>query len=127
MQSANFFREVTEFMFLQGLQQLLGNQFAKLQEQVNQALEELKSMHIEGEAGGGAVVATVSGVGELQSIQIDPKLLKSEDVEILQDLIVVAVRNAMQNARTVQEQKMQALLRSLPFAGILGFGRIDQS
>jgi len=110
-------------MLPQGLQRLLGSQFAKLQEQANQVLEELKAMRIEGQAGGGAVRAVVSGMGELQSVQIDPKLLNPEDAEILQDLIVVAVRDAMRNAEAVQQQKMQSLLQSLPFGGILGFGR----
>jgi DNA-binding protein YbaB len=62
-------------------------------------------------------------MGELQSVHIDPKLLNPEDAEILQDLIVVAVRDAMRNAEAVQQQKMQSLLQSLPFGGILGFGR----
>jgi DNA-binding YbaB/EbfC family protein len=110
-------------MLPQGLQRLLGSQFAKLQEQANQVLEELKAMRIEGQAGGGAVRAVVSGMGELQSVHIDPKLLNPEDAEILQDLIVVAVRDAMRNAEAVQQQKMQSLLQSLPFGGILGFGR----
>jgi DNA-binding YbaB/EbfC family protein len=110
-------------MLPQGLQRLLGTQFAKLQEQANQVLEELKAMRIEGQAGGGAVRAVVSGMGELQSVHIDPKLLNPEDAEILQDLIVVAVRDAMRNAEAVQQQKMQSLLQSLPFGGILGFGR----
>jgi DNA-binding YbaB/EbfC family protein len=110
-------------MLPQGLQRLLGSQFAKLQEQANQVLEELKAMRIEGQAGGGAVRAVVSGMGELQSVHIDPKLLNPEDAEILQDLIVVAVRDAMRNAEAVQQQKMQSLLQSLPFGGIFGFGR----
>lgn len=110
-------------MLPQGLQRLLGTQFAKLQEQANQVLEELKAMRIEGQAGSGAVRAVVSGMGELQSVHIDPQLLNPNDVEILQDLIVVAVRDAMRNAEAVQQQKMQSLLQSLPFGGILGFGR----
>ncbi|MCS7192232.1 MAG: YbaB/EbfC family nucleoid-associated protein [Armatimonadetes bacterium] len=110
-------------MLPQGLQRLLGSQFAKLQEQANQALEELKAMRIEGQAGGGSVKAVVSGLGELQAVQIDPKLINPEDAEILQDLIVVAVREAMRNAEAVQQQKMQTLLQSLPLGGLLGFGR----
>jgi len=110
-------------MLPQGLQRLLGSQFVKLQEQTNQVLEELKAMRIEGQAGGGAVRAVVSGMGELQSVHIDPQLLNPDDVEILQDLIVVAVRDAMKNAEAVQQQKMQSLLQSLPFGSMLGFGR----
>lgn len=110
-------------MLPQGLQRLLGAQFAKLQEQANQVLEELKAMRVEGQAGGGAVRAIVSGMGELQSIHIDPKLLNPEDAEILQDLIVVAVRDAVRNAEVVQQQKLQALLQSMPFGGLLGLRR----
>lgn len=110
-------------MLPQGLQRLLGAQFAKLQEQANQVLEELKAMRVEGQAGGGAVRAIVSGMGELQSIHIDPKLLNPEDAEILQDLIVVAVRDAVRNAEVVQQQKLQASLQSMPFGGLLGLRR----
>lgn len=110
-------------MLPQGLQRLLGTQFAKLQEQANQVLEELKAMRVEGQSGGGAVRAVVSGMGELQSIHIDPKLLNPEDVDILQDLIVVAVRDAVRNAEVIQQQKLQTLLQSMPFGGLLGFGR----
>ncbi|MCS7265718.1 MAG: YbaB/EbfC family nucleoid-associated protein [Armatimonadetes bacterium] len=110
-------------MLPQGLQKLLGSQFVKLQEQANQVLDELRAMHIEGQAGGGSVKAIVSGLGELKEVHIDPKLLNPEDVEILQDLIVIAVREAMRNAEAVQQQKMQTLLQSLPLGGFLGFGR----
>ncbi len=110
-------------MFPQGLQRLLGSQLAKLQAQANQVLEELKAMRIEGQAGGGAVRAVVSGMGELQSVHIDPSLLNPDEVDLLQDLIVVAVRDAMRNAEAVQQQKTQELLRSLPFGGLLGLGR----
>ena len=110
-------------MLPQGLQRLLGAQFAKLQEQANQVREELKAMRVEGQAGGGAVRAIVSGMGELQSIHIDPKLLNPEDAEILQDLIVVAVRDAVRNAEVVQQQKLQASLQSMPFGGLLGLRR----
>ncbi|MGQ9463820.1 MAG: YbaB/EbfC family nucleoid-associated protein [Candidatus Fervidibacter sp.] len=110
-------------MLPQGLQRLLGAQFAKLQEQADQVLEELKAMRVEGQAGGGAVRALVSGMGELQSIHIDPELLNPEGAEILQDLIVVAVRDAVRNAEVIQQQKLQALLQSMPFGGLLGFGR----
>ncbi|MER3501290.1 MAG: hypothetical protein IMHGJWDQ_001853 [Candidatus Fervidibacter sp.] len=110
-------------MLPQGLQRLLGSQLAKLQEQANQVLEELRSMRIEGQAGGGAVRAVVSGMGELQSIHIDPKLLNPDDLELLQDLLVVAVREAMRNAEAVQQQKTQELLRSLSFGGLFGFRR----
>ncbi len=110
-------------MFPQGLQRLLGSQLAKLQAQANQVLEELKAMRIEGQAGGGAVRAVVSGMGELQSVHIDPSLLNPDEVDLLQDLIVVAVRDAMRNAEAVQQQKTQELLRSLPLGGLLGLGR----
>ncbi len=110
-------------MLPSGLQRLLGPQLAKLQEQAQQVLEELRSLRIEGQAGGGAVRAIVSGMGELQSVHIDPQLLNPDEVEVLQDLIVVAVRDAMRNAEAVQQQKTQEMLRSLPFGGLLGLGR----
>ncbi len=107
-------------MLPSGLQQLLGRQLAKLQEKAQQVLEELQKLRLEGQAGGGAVKAVVSGMGELQAVHIDPKLLKQDELELLQDLIVVAVRDAVRKAEEVQQKKTQELLGGLPLGGLFG-------
>ncbi len=95
------------------LQQLL-QQAQKMQEQLASAQEELADTEVKGSAGGGLVTATVTGSAELKSITIDPKAVDPDDIELLQDLVVAAVRSATEEARKVQQDKMG------PIAGGLG-------
>jgi nucleoid-associated protein EbfC len=95
------------------LQQLL-KQAQKMQEQLASAQSELADAEVEGAAGGGLVTATVSGSGELKSIEIDPKVVDPDDIETLSDLIVAAVHRATEEARKMQQDKMG------PIAGGLG-------
>lgn len=103
-----------------GLQRWLGSQlFAHIQ-QAQQEIEQLRALRLEGQAGGGQVHAVVSGLGELLEVHIDPQSLTPEGRETLQDLIVVAVREAMRKAEEVQRERLQSVLRQLPFGGLLG-------
>ncbi len=99
------------------MQQILA-QAQKMQEQLLSAQEELADAEVTGSAGGGLVVATVSGGGELKSLTIDPKAVDPEDTETLADLIVAAVRDASTSAQELAAEKMG------PLAGGLegGFG-----
>ena len=90
------------------MQELL-KQAQKMQQQMMQAQEELAQSEVTGTAGGGLVTATVSGVGELTGLIIDPKAVDPEDVETLADLIIAAVRDATGNAQSLQQQKMGPL------------------
>lgn len=110
-------------MLPSALQRLLGPQLVKMQEKANQVAQELREMRLEGQAGGGSVRALVSGSGELQEVNIDPDLLNPEELELLQDLIVVAIRDAMKKAEEVQQQKAREILRGFPLGGLLGLGR----
>lgn len=60
--------------------------------------EELKKAQVEGVAGGGMVKAVVTGANEIISLEINPEVVDPEDVEMLQDLIVAAINDAMRNA-----------------------------
>ncbi|MGH3730692.1 MAG: YbaB/EbfC family nucleoid-associated protein [Micromonosporaceae bacterium] len=95
------------------MQELL-QQAQKMQEQLANAQAELAEAEVTGAAGGGLVTATVTGAGELKSLDIDPSVVDPEDVETLADLIVAAVHNASAEARQLGEQKMG------PIAGGLG-------
>jgi DNA-binding protein YbaB len=66
------------------------------------------------------VRAVVSGLGELLEVHLDPQLLKPEERETLQDLIVVAVREAMGKAEEAQRERLQEMLRQLPLGNLLG-------
>ena len=80
------------------LQSIL-QQAAQMQEQLLSAQQQLEDARIDGSAGGGLVSATVTGAGELVSLQIDPSVCDPADTETLADLVVAAVHNAADNAR----------------------------
>ena len=98
---------------LPDMQQILA-QAQRMQEQLLEAQEELADAEVTGTAGGGLVVATVTGAGELKSLTIDPKVVDPEDTETLADLVVAAVRDAGTNAQKLAAEKMG------PLAGGLG-------
>ena len=102
------------------MQDLL-KQAQKMQQQMMAAQEELAQAEVEGSAGGGLVVAKVSGVGELTGLTIDPKAVDPDDVETLADLVVAAVRDATSNAQSLQQEKMGPLAGGAAGLGIPGF------
>ena len=79
------------------MQQMM-RQAQKLQEQMNQAKEELENARVTGTAGGGAVTVTVSGSKRFISIEIKPEVVDPDDVEMLEDLITAAANEAYANA-----------------------------
>ena len=93
----------------------------ELQSQMEKAQEELNSIEIEGQAGGGMVSVTVNGHKELLSLEIDPEILK-EDKEMIEDMILAAVNQGLQNAGKAAEEKMNSvtggMLRKIKFPGI---------
>ena len=101
------------------LQQLMA-QAQKMQQQMVAAQAELAEIHVEGAAGGGLVRAVVTGQGDLVSIDIDPSVVDPQDIETLQDLVVVAVRDAAQNAQTVAASKLGPLSAGMGGMGLPG-------
>ncbi|HUC03062.1 MAG TPA: YbaB/EbfC family nucleoid-associated protein, partial [Methyloceanibacter sp.] len=69
---------------------------------------------VEGQSGGGLVVLTLNGKGELVGVKIDASLAKSEEVEILEDLIVAAHVDAKAKVERLLQDKMQSLTGGLP-------------
>lgn len=98
----------------------LMKQAQQMQEQLAAAQEELASRTFEGTAGGGVVTATVSGAQELQSVAIDPSVVDPEDVEMLQDLVVAAVNQAMKNAAEAAGDQLGGLTGGMDLGGLLG-------
>ncbi|GAC1322356.1 MAG: YbaB/EbfC family nucleoid-associated protein [Mycobacteriales bacterium] len=101
------------------MQQLM-KQAQKMQQQLVAAQEELAQTEVTGTAGGGMVVATVTGGGDLLSLQIDPTAVDPDDVETLADLVVAAVRDAGRAAAELQAEKMGPLAGGL--GGLPGLG-----
>ena len=84
----------------------------ELQSQMEKAQEELNLIEIEGQAGGGMITAKVNGHKELITLDIEPDVLQ-EDKEMIEDLIVAAVNQALQNAGKATEEKMNSITGGL--------------
>jgi len=81
-------------------------QAQKMQAQMARAQEEIAELEVEGTAGGGMIVVRVNGSMELLSIKIDQEAVDPDDVETLEDLVIVAVNNAIKEMRTQSEERM---------------------
>jgi DNA-binding YbaB/EbfC family protein len=90
----------------------------KMQQEMARVQSELEAAQVDGSAGGGVVSATVTGKGELVSIAIDPSAVDPTDVEMLQDLVVAAVNDALRASRDLAEQKMAAVTGGLKIPGM---------
>ncbi|MBQ8536248.1 MAG: YbaB/EbfC family nucleoid-associated protein [Clostridia bacterium] len=90
------------------MQQLM-RQAQKLQDQMTKAQEELDAREYEATAGGGMVSCKVSGKRELLSITIDPQVVDPDDIEMLQDLILAAVNEALRKGEETRETEMGKL------------------
>jgi DNA-binding YbaB/EbfC family protein len=88
-------------------------QVQKMQADMAAAQEALANETVESSAGGGVVKAVVNGHGELRSVTIDPSVVDPEDVETLEDLVFVAVSEALRQARELQAERMGAVTGGL--------------
>lgn len=100
-----------------GNMQNMLRQAQKMQQDMMKAQEELESKTYEAAAGGGVVTATVSGKKEVTAVTIDPEAVDPDDVEMLQDLIVAAVNEALRKAGDDAASQMSKLTggMGLPF------------
>jgi nucleoid-associated protein EbfC len=90
----------------------------QMQQDLARVQAELAETQVDGSAGGGVVKAVVTGKQELVSIAIDPSAVDPADVEMLQDLIVAAVNDALRAARELGETKMAAVTGGLKLPGM---------
>jgi nucleoid-associated protein EbfC len=91
--------------------QQMQNRMAKIQEELGEAT-------VTGTAGSGAVTVEVTGLQELRSIKLQPEVVDPDDVETLEDLLVVAVNDAMEKAKELSAQKMSALTGGMKIPGL---------
>jgi len=89
-------------------------QVGEMQARMQKMQEELGALEIEGQAGAGLVKVTLSGKGEMRKVAIDPSLMKPEEAEILEDLIVAAAQDAKAKLGTQLQAKMQEMTGGLP-------------
>ena len=76
--------------------------------------EEIASIEMTGQAGGGLVKVTLTGKFELKALEIDPSLFKEDDVEVLEDLILAAHNDARAKVEQAMQEKTQAMTAGLP-------------
>jgi DNA-binding YbaB/EbfC family protein len=103
--------------FQGGMAQLM-KQANQMQMRMKKVQEELASQLFEGTAGGGAVKATVTGDNQLKTIQINPDVLKSGDVEILQDMVVAAVNDGLKVAKETSSKEMEKVTGGMNIPGM---------
>ena len=89
-------------------------QAQKMQAEMVKAQEEIAQMEVEGSAGDGAVTVRVNGGNELLSIKIDPAAFDPDDIEMLEDLIIVAVNSALAEISTRTEERMSTVAGGMP-------------
>jgi DNA-binding YbaB/EbfC family protein len=88
-------------------------QAKQLQEKMEELQAEVAAMEVEGRSGGGLVAVTMTGKGEMKRIHLDPSLVKADETEILEDLIVTAVNEARAKAEAALAERMRALTGGL--------------
>jgi DNA-binding YbaB/EbfC family protein len=89
-------------------------QAAQLQTKLQELQAEMERIEVEGTAGGGLVAVRLSAKGELKGVRIDDSLIKPEEKEILEDLMVAAHSDARRKAEDVVQEKMKSLTGGLP-------------
>ena len=95
-------------------------QAAQLQSKMQAMQEELGNVEVEGVSGGGLVSVRMTAKMEVKAVKIDPSLIKADEREILEDLLVSALNDAKRKAETAMAEKMQALTGGLGLPPGLG-------
>ena len=93
-------------------------QAQKMQEEMEKVQEELEDKTVEATSGGGAVTVTVNGKKEIVLIKIQPEAVDPDDVETLEDLITVAVNDAVKQADEMMAEGMSAVTGGLNIPGL---------
>ena len=94
-------------------------QAQKMQKELNKAQEEIATMSLEATAGGGMVTAVASGDMASTSLTIDPDAVDPEDVEMLQDMVVAAVNEALRGVSELSNQRMSAVTGGMNIPGLM--------
>ena len=88
-------------------------QAKEMQERMQRMRDELKAKSVTGTAGGGMVTVEVDGAGAVRRVRIDPSVVGGADVEMLEDLVLVAVTDAQKKAQALAEDEMKTMAAGL--------------
>ncbi len=88
-------------------------QVQALQRKMNDAQEQLATEEVTGSAGGGMVTVTASGNGEVRAVTIAPDVVDPDDIDLLQDMVVAAVNEALRSAKELEADRMGGLAGGL--------------
>lgn len=102
---------------MKNMQQLM-KQAQKMQDQMMKAQEELGNKTVEGTAGGGVVSIVVSGHKQVQSVTIKPEAVDPDDVEMLQDLVLAAINEAMKKVDEMTQSEMGKYTKGMNLPGL---------
>ena len=89
-------------------------QAQQLQKKMAEAQDKLNEIEVEGSSGGGLVKVTATAKGNFKRISIDDSLIKSDEKEILEDLIIAAINDAKQKGENAAQEEMKSLTGGLP-------------
>jgi DNA-binding YbaB/EbfC family protein len=92
----------------------------QMQTQMAQAQDELKETTLEATAGGGAVRVVITGAQEVRSVEIDPSAVDPEEVEMLQDLVLSAVNEAIGRSKELERERMGRIAGGMGIPGMPG-------
>jgi len=93
-------------------------QAQKLQAQLAKAQEELENLTVEASSGGGAVTVVMNGQQKIQSVKISPEVVDPEDVEMLEDMVLTAVGEAIAKSQEAAAQQLGGLTGGLKIPGL---------
>ena len=96
----------------------LMKQAQKMQRQMEEQAKEMETKEFTATAGGGAVEVTISGKKEISKVKLQPEVVDPDDIEMLEDLITVAVNEAIENAIKTSEEEMGAITGGLNMPGL---------
>ena len=94
------------------------HQAQKLQKKLMEAQQELSNTTIEASSGGGAVKVTIDGQQNVQSVKISPEVINPDDVELLEDLVLTAVREAIAKSQELAAKRLGGLTGGLKIPGL---------
>lgn len=103
---------------MNGNLQKMMKQAQKLQRQMLEAQEALAEERVEATSGGGMVKAVADGQQNILEIKIDPQVVDPEDVEMLEDLVLAAVTEALRRSRELAEERLGAFTKGLKIPGL---------